>query len=264
MIYATLSGVGIHTGQSCTVTLESSSPGSGIVFETANGPIPARAEFVIETLRCTVLGSGRARLSTVEHLLSACAGQGIRDLKVTVDGPELPILDGSAAGWAEVLPQNPLYLREISQPLIAVGKGGAFIACYPAEKLTLTCAIAFDHALVGTQIARWEPPPAPTSGGAYLEEIAPARTFGFIEEVQKLLEAGLAKGGSLDNAVIVHQDRYEPPLRFDNELARHKLLDLLGDLWLASFLPKADIIAMKPSHGLNTRLASLLSKFVED
>ncbi|MCX6366698.1 MAG: UDP-3-O-acyl-N-acetylglucosamine deacetylase [Armatimonadetes bacterium] len=260
MIYATRTGVGIHTGQPCTATLEALPPGSGIVFDTPQGIIQAQADRVIETLRCTVLGSGEARLSTVEHLLSACAGRGIRDLKVTVDGPELPILDGSAAGWAEVLPQSPLHLREIPEPLIVTGKGGAFIACFPAEKLTVTCAIAFEHPLVGTQVARWEPPPAPASGGAYLEEIAPARTFGFIEEVQKLLDAGLAKGGSLDNAVIVHQDRYEPPLRFANELARHKLLDLLGDLWLAGFLPKADIIAMKPSHGLNCRLASLLSR----
>lgn len=256
MTYATLSGVGIHTGQPCTATLTALPPGSGIVFATAQGTISARAENVVETLRCTVLGTGGARLSTVEHLLSACAGQGITDLKITVDGPELPILDGSAAGWAEVLPQNPLVLRDLTEPVLVTGRGGAFIACYPAERLTVTCAIAFEHPLVGTQVARF----APTSEGDYVKEIAPARTFGFIEEVQKLLDAGLAKGGSLDNAVIVHPNRYEPALRFDNELARHKLLDLLGDLYLTGFLPKADIIAMKPSHGLNCQLASLLSR----
>jgi UDP-3-O-[3-hydroxymyristoyl] N-acetylglucosamine deacetylase len=253
MTYATLSGVGIHTGLPCTATLTALPPGSGILFETAQGTIPARAENVVETLRCTVLGSGTARLSTVEHLLSACAGRGITDLKITVDGPELPILDGSAAGWAEVLPQSPLVLRELTEPILVTGRGGAFIACYPAEHLTVTCAIAFEHPLVGTQVARWE-------SSDYAREIAPARTFGFIEEVQKLLDAGLAKGGSLDNAVIVYPDRYEPALRFDNELARHKLLDLLGDLYLTGFLPKADIIAMKPSHGLNCQLASLLSR----
>ncbi|WP_394794549.1 UDP-3-O-acyl-N-acetylglucosamine deacetylase [Armatimonas sp.] len=253
MTYATLSGIGIHTGQPCSATLSALPPGSGILFETPEGLIPARAENVVETLRCTVLGCGAARLSTVEHLLSACAGRGVCDLKVSVSGPELPILDGSAAGWAAVLPQGELTLRELPQPLIVTGRGGAFIACYPAEKLTVTCAIAFEHPLVGTQLARWD-------GKDYLEQIAPARTFGFIEEVQKLLDAGLAKGGSLENAVIVHPNRYEPALRFDNELARHKLLDLLGDLLLAGFLPKADIIAMKPSHGLNCQLASLLSR----
>ena len=253
MTYATLSGIGIHTGQPCSATLSALPPGSGILFGTPEGLIPARAENVVETLRCTMLGWGAARLSTVEHLLSACAGRGIRDLKVSVSGPELPILEGSAAGWAAVLPQGELALRELPQPLIVTGRGGAFIACYPAEKLTVTCAIAFEHPLVGTQLARWD-------GKDYAEQIGPARTFGFIEEVQKLLDAGLAKGGSLENAVIVHPNRYEPALRFDNELARHKLLDLLGDLLLAGFLPKADIIAMKPSHGLNCQLASLLSR----
>lgn len=257
MSFVTVSGIGIHTGQPSTVTLSPLPsvfpPGSGIVFETPQGPIRVAPENVAETLRCTVLAQGDARLSTVEHLLSACAGRGVRDLCVTVDGPELPILDGSAKGWADVLPQRELSLRELSKPVIVTGRGGAFIACYPADRLTVTCAIAFEHPLVGTQVARWE-------GDGYETEIAPARTFGFIEEVQKLLDAGLAKGGSLDNAVIVHPDRYEPALRFDNELARHKLLDLLGDLYLNGFLPKADIIAMKPSHGLNCQLASLLSR----
>ncbi len=254
MTYATLTGVGIHTGQPCSATLTALPSGSGIIFETPNGQISARPENVIETVRCTVLGSGNARLSTVEHLLSACAGRGIRDLHVRVDGPELPILDGSALAWSNVLPQSELVVRTLPAPVIVTGKGGAFIACYPAETLTLTCAIAFDHPLVGTQVARW------SAGESYQTHISPARTFGFIEEVQKLLAAGLAKGGSLDNAVIVYPDRYEPVLRFDNELARHKLLDLLGDLYLNGFLPKADIIAMKPSHGLNCQLASLLSR----
>ena len=259
MTYATLTGIGIHTGQPCSATLTALPPGSGIVFETPHGTIPARAENVVETQRCTVLGCGAARLSTVEHLLSACAGRGVRDLEVRVTGPELPILDGSAAGWAAVLPQGALALRELPEPILVTGRGGAFIACYPAQTLTVTCAIAFEHPLVGTQLARFAPL-APDPGGEYLEQIAPARTFGFIEEVQRLLETGLAKGGSLENAVIVHPDRYEPALRFDNELARHKLLDLMGDLLLAGFLPKADIIAMKPSHGLNCQLASLLSR----
>jgi UDP-3-O-[3-hydroxymyristoyl] N-acetylglucosamine deacetylase len=253
MTYGTLSGVGIHTGKPCTATLTALPPGSGIIFETPQGAIAARPENVVETLRCTVIGKNAARLSTVEHLLSACAGRGVRDLLVTVHGPELPILDGSAVGWAEALPQGELVLRALQAPVVVTGRGGAFLACYPAERLTVTCAIAFEHALVGTQVVRWE-------GADYAQEIAPARTFGFIEEVQTLLEAGLAKGGSLDNAVIVHPDRYEPALRFDNELARHKLLDLLGDLYLTGFLPKADIIAMKPSHGLNCQLASLLSR----
>ena len=249
----TISGIGIHSGQAATVTLTSAAAGEGIVFFTPQGPVPARAENVIETLRCTVLGKGEARVSTVEHLLSACAGLGITDLRVEVDGPELPILDGSALAWTKLLSPQPLVLHPLRQPLLATGKGGSFIACYPAERLCVTVALCFEHRLVGTQVARF------VEGDDYTTQIAPARTFGFIEEVQKLLDAGLAKGGSLDNAVIVYPDRYEPALRFEDELARHKLLDLLGDLFLAGFLPKADIIAVKPSHTLNTQLAAKLA-----
>lgn len=249
----TVTGIGIHTGQPCSVTLTPGEAGSGIVFQSPQGRVSAHPSNVIETVRCTVLGSAEARVSTVEHLLSACAGLGVRDLLVQVDGPELPILDGSAAGWAAHFPQSSLPLRALTQPIFVQGRGGAFIACYPSERLTVTVAISFEHPLVGTQVARFE------EGESYSEQIAPARTFGFIEEVQKLLEAGLAKGGSLENAVIVYPDRYEPALRFNNELARHKLLDLLGDLYLSGFLPKADIIAVKPSHGLNTQLAAQLA-----
>lgn len=248
-----VSGIGIHTGQPCRVTLTPGEPGSGIVFHTPQGPVVAAPQNVRETVRCTVLEQAGARVSTVEHLLSACAGQGVRDLQIRLDGPELPILDGSAAGWATALPVQPLVFRPLTAPVLVTGRGGAFIACYPAERLSVTVAISFEHPLVGTQVARFQ------EGESYQEQVAPARTFGFIEEVQKLLDAGLAKGGSLDNAVIVYPDRYEPALRFDNELARHKLLDLLGDLYLAGFLPKADIIAVKPSHGLNTHLAAQLA-----
>lgn len=253
MINAEVTGIGIHSGQVATVRLSEAPAGTGIVFHTKNGPIAARIENVVETRRCTVLGSGAARVSTVEHLLSACAGLGIVDLRVEVDGPELPILEGSAATWAQLLSPQPLVLRPLLRPLLVTGSGGAFIACYPAETLSVTVAISFEHPLVGTQLARF------VSGDDYGREIAPARTFGFIEEVQKLLDAGLAKGGSLDNAVIVYPDHYQPELRFENELARHKLLDLIGDLSLAGLLPNADIIAVKPSHTLNTQLAAKLA-----
>lgn len=246
----TLSGIGIHSGQPAQVQLSAAPTGEGIVFWTPQGRVAARAQNVVETVRCTVLEQDGARVSTVEHLLSACAGHGVTDLRVTIDGPELPILDGSAAVWSAALAPQPLVLRPLLAPVLVTGHNGAFIACYPAERLCVTVAIAFEHALVGTQVARF------VEGDNYAAQIAPARTFGFIEEVQKLRDAGLARGASLDNAVVVYPDRYEPALRFPDELARHKLLDLLGDLYLTGFLPRADIIAVKPSHSLNTRLAA--------
>jgi len=258
-------GIGIHTGEATSVTLLPSSPGAGISFRSEGRFIPAVAASVTDTSRCTVLGTDGVTISTVEHLLSALAGLGITDIIAEVDGSEIPIGDGSAQTWVDSLRRAgireeamagklPVALRE---PFLVAGKGGAFIAAYPADAFRATFIIAFDHPLVGTQAARFEP----ARGDDYARDIAPARTFGFIEEVEALRAAGLARGGSLDNAIVIYPDRYSTPLRFDNELARHKLLDLIGDLSLsgAGAWPTADIIAVKSSHRLNVAFAAQLA-----
>ena len=258
----TVRGIGIHTGAASVVTLYPSPAGSGIVFQSGGTSIPARAGNVADTARCTVLRADSVTVSTVEHLLSAFAGLGVTDTRIEITGPELPIGDGSALCWIDALSEAGLVetgeinLPTLDEPLIETGKGGAFIAAYPAPAFRATVAISFDHPLVGTQIARFDT----ASGDKYFRDVAPARTFGFIEEVEALLAAGLAKGGSFDNAVIVYPDRYSVPLRFPDELARHKLLDVMGDLTLAGVgpLPAADIIAVKPSHRLNTAFAARL------
>ena len=256
-------GVGLHTGKFARVTLSPAPPETGIVFRSGGQEIVARAENVVDTMRCTVLGQGDVRVSTVEHLLSACAGLCIIDLRVDVDGPELPIGDGSAQLWVDALQKAgivtlspPRPLPVLQEPVVVTGKNGAFVAVYPSDTLRVTVCASFEHPLVGTQVARF----APGENGAseYVEAIAPARTFGFIEEVEALQKAGLALGGSLDNAVIVYPDRYSRPLRFPGELARHKLLDVLGDVNLAfggAGVPIVDIIAVKPSHALNVEAA---------
>jgi UDP-3-O-[3-hydroxymyristoyl] N-acetylglucosamine deacetylase len=260
-------GIGIHTGVTGRVTLSPAKAGQGIGFWCEGGFIPATAAHVVDTSRCTVLGRDGANVSTVEHLLSAFAGLGITDALVDFEGAELPIGDGSAQIWVdairragvheEVTPDAPPVLAE---PLLVAGKGGAFIAAFPAANLRVTFVIAFDHPLVGTKAARFEP----AAGDDYARDIAPARTFGFIEEVEALRAAGLARGGSLDNAVVVYPDRYSVPLRFDDELARHKLLDLMGDLLLSGTgsLPAADIIAVKSSHRLNVAFAAQLAEHI--
>lgn len=260
----TVSGVGIHTGARARATLTPArTVGAGVVFRQADTgqEIPARASNVTETSRCTVLGRAGASLSTVEHLLSALAGLGVTDCIVEVDGPELPIGDGSALIWTEALAQagltdlpgagaGPLRLRE---PVVAAGQGGAFIAGFPSETTRYTVAIVYEHALVGTQVARFEP-----AREAYGERVAPARTFGFIEEVEALRAAGRARGGSFENAVVIYADHFSTPLRTDDELARHKLLDLIGDLALLGRPLIADVVAVKPSHRLNNEFARLL------
>lgn len=258
--------------------MPSERPGQGIVFRRVKQSggtqeIAAHVSNVVDTARCTVLGgSGGATISTVEHLLSALAGLGVTDCIVEVDGPEIPIGDGSALIWTEAIagvgvvaiPGSDMASvaagakvaeAMLPAPVTLTGRGGSFIAAYPSDALRITVAVSYEqHTLVGTQIARFEP----GCGDAYSRDIAPARTFGFIEEVEALRAAGLAQGGSFDNAVVVYPDRYSSPLRFEDELARHKLLDLIGDLALAGSLPVADIIAVKPSHRLNTAFAARL------
>lgn len=253
----TVEGIGLHTGVSSSVLLCPASPGSGIVFAFPGGQeISADARNVVDTRRATVLGhsSATARLSTVEHLLSACAGLGILDLRVETSGPELPIGDGSAGFWCDALVSaggagEIRFGPSLAEPIEIFGKGGSFVAAYPAEKFTITVAIHFDHPMVETQLARF------IEGDDFASAIAPARTFGFQEEVDALLKSGLALGGTLENALVIRPDRFSLPLRFDNELARHKLLDLIGDLSLAGNLPRAQIVANKPGHAINHEMA---------
>lgn len=260
-----VTGVGIHTGARGNVTLAPAPFGEGITFYRDGVAIPARTSSVVDTARCTVLGTEGQTISTVEHLLSACAGVGVTDLRVSVDGPELPIDDGSAAVWTEALGIVGLSLGDnlptdtrLNEPVVVTGKGGAFIAAYPSDALRFTVAISFEHSLVGTQVARFD-----SGRDDYLSDVAPARTFGFIEEVEALRAAGLARGGSFDNAVVVYPDRYSTNLRFPEELARHKLLDLMGDLLLSGIHGlSADIIAVKPSHRLNTQFAARLAQLL--
>ncbi len=260
----TVAGVGLHTGAMVKATLvPAARPGSGVVFRVAGEKIPALAANVCDTSRCTVLGNDGARVSTIEHLLSALAGLGVTDLTVEVDGPELPIGDGSALVWVESLraagivgldkETTPLIVTE---PVVVHGEKNAFVAAYPSDAVRFTVATQFDHPLAGTQVARWEP----ARGESYGERVAPARTFGFDFEIEALRAAGLARGGTLDNALVVYADRYSSALRFPDELARHKLLDLVGDLALAGRPVVADVIAVKPGHRLNVALARRLQE----
>ncbi len=268
-----VSGLGIHSGAQSSVTISPAAMGEGVIFFPADGgsSIPAFVTRVVDTARCTVLGSDGRTVSTVEHLLSAFAGLGITDARIEIEGPEVPILDGSALPWVQALQSAGLQEtgqgyaghRILKEPIVVTGKNGSFLSAFPAPCLTLTTASVFEHPLVQTQLARF----APQDGGDYSRDVAPARTFGFIEEVEALRKAGLALGGSLDNAVVVYPDRYSSPLRFPSELAYHKLLDLLGDLFLAFGRPlplALDIVAVKPSHRLNVELAARLRDAVTE
>jgi UDP-3-O-[3-hydroxymyristoyl] N-acetylglucosamine deacetylase len=256
-----VSGVGMHSGAESRVTIHPAPAGAGVQFFSGAVRIPARAAFVVSTARCTSLGRGEARIDTVEHLLSALYGLGVDNAEIVVEGPEIPILDGSALPWVGALLGAGIkeMLAEgrapgLSAPVV-LRDGDSWLVAAPAGSFSVTCVTQFDHPLLGTQAATFSADPA-----RYAAEIAPARTFGFAAEVEALRKAGLARGGSLDNALIVYGDHFSDALRVPDECLRHKALDLLGDLSLAGGRIHAAVTAIKPGHRINTAFAAMLSE----
>jgi UDP-3-O-[3-hydroxymyristoyl] N-acetylglucosamine deacetylase len=255
-----IDGVGIHTGQSSHVVIRPAGAGAGVSFVVAGTRIAASAGSVADTRRCTVLAEGSARISTVEHVLSALYGLGVDNAEIHVTGPELPVLDGSAAPWADAilhagfasLDGQPRRL-ELERPIV-YREGETWMVATPAEGFSVTCVTCYDHELLGTTIAAFDGSP-----DCYRAEVAPARTYGFEEEVAALLAAGLGRGGTLDNALVIHADRFSSPLRLDAEWTRHKLLDVVGDLSLTGGRLRAAVTAIRPGHRSNTSFAAMLA-----
>jgi UDP-3-O-[3-hydroxymyristoyl] N-acetylglucosamine deacetylase len=215
---------------------------------------------VSDTRLCTALQLGDRRLATVEHLLAALAGTGVSQAEIWVDAGEIPLLDGSALPWVEAIAEACLEeVGERQEPTLppeplTLQQGLAFITAFRAEALRLAAAVEFPQAAIGRQLYSIALTPA-----AFVAEIAPARTFGFREQVEQLRAAGLIQGGGFDNALVCDGDRWlNPPLRFADEPVRHKLLDLLGDLALVG-LPRAQVFAYRGSHGLHTSLAAAIA-----
>ena len=257
-----LTGIGLHSGQQTTVKISSAAPGTGRVFvrtDLADSPvIPAMVEAVNTTTLSTELKSGIASIRTVEHLLASLTALGVQDARIEIDGIEVPLLDGSAKLWVEAI-QNAGLAAEmlIGAPVIEaiwIHQGDQFVAAIPSPELRFTYGIDFDLKPIGNQWFSWQP-----SKESFAEAVAPARTFGLAHQIEQLQQAGLIKGGSLENALVCDQDRWiNPPLRFADEPVRHKMLDLIGDLSLLGTMPQAHFIAYKASHDLHTKLAQQL------
>jgi len=256
-------GVGLHSGGLARVRLEpSDQPGFRVGWLDAPAQPLQRLHpsQVCETQLCTALALEHGRLATVEHLLAALAGVGITAATLLVEGHEIPLLDGSALPWVEAIGEvglQPLADGEAPTALaapITLQQGASFATALPSDRLRLGAAIEFPQAAIGRQLFSLELTPE-----AFVREIAPARTFGFREQVEQLRAAGLIQGGALDNALVCDGDGWlNPPLRYPDEPVRHKLLDLLGDLALAG-LPQAQVFAFRGSHGLHTALAAALA-----
>lgn len=271
-----LSGVGLHTGNFTTVRVLPASAEEGRYFVRVDLPekpaIAAQINAVHQTTLSTELANGEAKVRTVEHLLAALAAMGVNHTRIEIDGPEVPLLDGSAGPWVEeicrvgVVPAGSNHDVETQsvetrnfaplQSPVWVRDGDAFVAALPADELRFSYAIDFDLPAIGRQWYSWSP-----SRESFAAEIAPARTFGLAHQIEQLRAAGLIKGGSLENALVCGESGWlNPPLRFANEPVRHKILDLVGDLSLLGYFPVAHFVAYKASHNLHIKLTRLLSE----
>ena len=255
-------GIGLHSGEKTRVTISPyEKEGYYVSFKDKPGEIFKLTQDLIgSTMLCTAVKLGGRNLYTIEHLLSSMAGCGLSYIHIEVDGKEIPLLDGSAIQWVKDFeevgikkaPRPDNFFQEINKSII-IDKEGSVIAATPSKKTTIISTINFAYKAIGNQTFVIDLNPK-----SFVEMIAPARTFGFKDQFQELSELGLIKGGSLENALVCDGDKWvNPPLRFDNEPIRHKILDLIGDLALVG-LPKAQILVYKGSHSLNALLASSL------
>ncbi len=255
------SGVGLHSGQPVTLTLRPAPADTGVVFVNRSGKggasLAASVEHLVATELCTAISGNGFQVKTIEHILAALTGLNVDNVYVEVDAAEAPVMDGSAGHFvrlirsAGIAPQSQRqpYLK-ITRPLEVVD-GNRRVRIEPSSTTKVTYSIHYNHPLIQTQTYAYE-----HSVPAFEREIANARTFGFMQEVEALWARGLGKGGSLDNTIILSQDGIlnESGLRFTNEFVRHKILDLIGDFSLLGVPFIGHVIAERSGHAIHTRL----------
>ena len=264
-------GVGLHSGRRVEITLRPAEPNTGIVFHRVDLPeivdLPARAIGVGDTRMASVLQKGNVRVSTVEHLMSALDGLGIDNLHVDLTAEEVPIMDGSAGTFVYLLRSAGLqeqsapkqFLKVLKTVEVREGEGDnlKWARLEPYDGFALSFAIDFHHPAIDSTANFAEVDFAKDS---YIKTVARARTFGFVSEVEALRAAGLARGGSLDNAIVMDEYRVlnSDGLRYEDEFVKHKILDAIGDLYLIGKPLVARYVACKSGHGLNNQLARAL------
>ncbi|MGH9470746.1 MAG: UDP-3-O-acyl-N-acetylglucosamine deacetylase [Terriglobia bacterium] len=259
-----VSGIGLHTGVQTNLVLRPAPANTGIVFKRTDLDgfvIRARAGNVTHVSYATSLMSKGVLVSTTEHLLSALGALGVDNAYAEMDNIEVPIMDGSALPFAREIIHAGLRRQRARRDFIRILKpveisdGNKRLAVYPSETFRISCSIEFAHPLIRNQAVEFS-----QCSGDYLGEIAPARTFGFLEEAEKLRQAGLVRGGSLENAVVLSEDAVLNPegLRFPDEFVRHKLLDLIGDLMLLGHPLTGHVVAHRAGHAMHYALVSRL------
>lgn len=256
-------GTGLHTGLPSFARILPAGPDTGIVFRRMDNGATIRAsvENVVETAFATVLSEGGERISTVEHFMAALYGMEIDNAVIEVDGPELPILDGSALRIAEAIEfvgtvESPVRRRFLWVPRNEkLHRNGSVIAVAPSENIEILATIDYPGTLIGKQWLKFTLTPE-----SFLKEIAPSRTFVLREQIEALWAMGLAKGGTLENAIVVEGNKVlnDEGMRFKDEFIRHKILDLIGDIALVGRPVRGFFLAIRPGHTVNRFLTGYL------
>jgi UDP-3-O-[3-hydroxymyristoyl] N-acetylglucosamine deacetylase len=254
-------GIGLHSGRKVTLSLKPAAAGSGIRFRRADLgglEVPAAVNHLGPINYATGLMRDAVRVDTVEHLLAALVSLGIDNVVVELNSPEVPIMDGSAAPFVYLIQEAgvrsleaPRRFLKVQRP-ISLSRGDKRIALYPSDHFKVTYSIAFDHPMLRHQSRTIR-----MSSDAFVDEIAPARTFTFLKEVEMLRQQGLALGGSLENAVVIGDTGIlNNALRFDDEFVRHKILDVIGDMALVGHPLIGHLVAHRGGHALHTAFAA--------
>jgi len=257
------SGIGLHSGKKIELVLHPADVDAGITFVRSDldVSIPARSDFVTDTRLCTTIGNNGAHVSTVEHLLSALAGLGIDNARIEVDGPEVPIMDGSSAPFVFLIQCAGIREQQSAKKVLRILKkievvdGDKSCSLYPASGFKIGYLLDYDHPMLKNRKVTID-----FARQAYTREVSRARTFGFLHEIEALQKAGLALGGSLENAVVLDKYRVinETGFRYEDECVRHKILDTLGDLLLAGHSIVGAFEGARTGHEMNHRLVTTL------
>jgi UDP-3-O-[3-hydroxymyristoyl] N-acetylglucosamine deacetylase len=258
-----MEGVGLHSGKPTRIRIAPAPPNTGITFwlPSHGASIPAAPESVVNSHYATTVGYNGTRIQTVEHLMAAAAGLGLDNLEVEVEGPEIPAADGSAKPFVALLasagrveqsaPRRPIV---IPYP-IRVGSGGRWVQIVPASTFRISYTLDNDHPAIGTQAMTCTP-----TERMFVEEFAPARTYGFLRDLGSMRRNGLARGASLENAIGLGKRAPINGLRYRDEFVRHKILDLIGDLALLGRPVVGHVIARNAGHSLNFELAVAIQR----
>jgi UDP-3-O-[3-hydroxymyristoyl] N-acetylglucosamine deacetylase len=260
-----MAGIGLHSGEPVALRVSPAGADTGVLFRATDGTlIPANADHVVDTNSATTVGAFGVRVRTIEHLMAAAAALGVDNMVVDIDGPEVPAADGSAKPFMDLLrsaggvslpaPRRPL---TISEP-IRVGTESRWLEVLPADSLRISYTLDNNHPIIGLQAGTYG-----ITEQVFDQELAAARTYGFLRDVPAMRQNGLARGGSLENAVVVgKRSVLNDSLRFPDEFVRHKILDLVGDLFLLGRPLRAHVVGRNAGHALNHQLVVAIQKAV--